>query len=644
MVRVSFLLNLLGYTTAALGVAPLFLYLDLPVQLTLPLALAAGVFCDRRRRYPLSGGIATLLSIVCFLLYAVQISRDHLIEPVVNILALLLAVRLVTEKNGRNTLQVFVLAVFALASSTLLTLSAAFFLYLVLLVAGVTVGLVLLSFHAVNPQLVLSRLQTRRILGIALTLPAVSLVLMLAFFVILPRTQYPLWNFLNPTATATTGFSEEVRPGSFAGIAAGKEVALRVESERLPREELYWRGIILNTPAGSTWVRQLPPPGDMARIRGGRTIPQTIYPEPKSGNYLFALDVPRGVEGLRSSQAGDFIFRSRGSLDRRVKYTAVSVVGGALEAIGPVDRNFYLAVPPHLSERVHQVAVGIAARGAGAGDRIALLEAFFANQQLDYATSDLPASDDPVDEFLFEKKRGYCEFFASSFALLLRLSGVPARLVGGYYGGEYNEMGGYYLVTEDTAHVWVEALVDGHWVRLDPSRLARNAEASLLAPRVRGLSAGRRILDTVDYYWNRAVVAYDLARQLQLLQQTNRQLRQLRIPFDLQTAGVYLLAGIAGLIALVAMLRRGKYSREERILRAFLRRVRKKHHLDAIPAATGLQELAKQLDDPVCREFAEIFGGGVYRDRKLTGVELKRLKALVRRLHKGKAGPKRSAS
>ncbi len=632
MVRLSSLLNQLSYAAAALGVAPLFPYLDRPVQLALPVAFAAGVFFDRRRRYPFGGGFAALLTLVFFSLYAVQVSREHLVEPATNVLALLLAVRLLTEKSGRNTLQIFVLAIFALASSSLLTLSAAFFVYLVLLVTGVTVGLVLLSFHAVDPQLLLSRRQTTRILGVSLILPAVSLLLMLVFFVILPRTQYPLWNFLNPAATATAGFSEEVRPGSFAGIAAVKEVALRVESERLPGEELYWRGIVLNTPADSTWVRQAPPADETARIREGRAIPQTIYPEPKSGNYLIALDVPRTVEGLRSSQTGDFIFRTRGSLDRRVKYTAVSIVGGNFETIGPVDRDFYLAVPPQLSERVRRVAADIVARGAGAGDRIALLEEFFANQQLAYATTDLPASDNPVDEFLFEKKRGYCEFFASSFALLLRLSEVPARLVGGYYGGEYNEMGGYYLVTEDTAHVWVEALVDGRWLRLDPSRLANNAAASLLASRQRGLSGGRRLLDTVDYYWNRAVVAYDLGRQLQLLQQTNRQLRQIKVSFDVKTVGGYLLAGLAGTIALGTLLRRGRRSREERLLRAFLRRLRKKHRLDAIPAATGLQELAKQLDDPVCREFAEIYGGGIYRDRKLTKEELKRLQTLVRRL------------
>jgi transglutaminase-like putative cysteine protease len=635
MVRLSTLLNFLSYAAATLGVAPLFLYLDRPVQLALPVAFVAGILFDRRRRYPLRGGLVTLLSLVCFFLYAVQISRDHLIEPVVNMLALLLAVRLVTEKSGRNTLQIFVLAVFALASSSLLTLSIAFFLYLVLLVTGVTVGLVLLSFHAVDPHLVFSRRQSGRILGVALILPAASLVLMLAFFVILPRTQYPLWNFLNPAASATAGFSEEVRPGSVAGIAAVKEVALRVESVQLPRDELYWRGIVLNTPQGSIWIRQAPPAGERASVRGGQVVTQTVYPEPKAGNYLLALDVPRGVEGLNSSQAADFIFRARGSLERRVKYTAVSVIRGDFEASGPVDRDFYLALPPLLSARVRQVAADIAARGAGAGDRIALLENFFTSQQLAYATTDLPAGEDPVDAFLFEKKRGYCEFFASSFALLLRLADVPARLVGGYYGGEYNQTGGYYLVTEDTAHVWVEALVDGRWVRLDPSRLAHNAAASLLAPRGRGLSGGRRLVDTIDYFWNRAVVAYDLGQQLRLLQQTNRQWRQLKVSFDAQKVGGYLLAGLAVATALIALLKRGRRSREERLLRAFLRRLRKKHHLEAIPAATGLQALANQLDDPVCREFAEIFGGGVYRDRKLTEEELKKLRMLVRKLRAG---------
>lgn len=632
MVSVNSLLNLLSYAAALLGTAPLLLYLDRPVQLAFAGALAFGIFCDRRGSRPLSAGVATLLSLACFLLYAVRISREQLVEPVVNILVLLLAVRLATERSGRNYLQIFVLAVFALASSSLLTLSAAFFVYLVLLVTSVTVGLVLLCFFAVDEQRVFSRRQAGQVLGTALLLPAASLLLMLVFFVLLPRTQYPLWNFLNPTETVVTGFSEQVEPGTVASLAKAKEVAFRAESEPLPAAELYWRGIVLNTPQENAWIRRPPPAGEKALVLGGRPVLQTIYPEPKSGNFLLTLDPPSSVEGLRASRAGDLVFQARGPLNRRMKYATVSALGGFLEANGPVDHGFYLATPPLVSERLRRVADDIAARGHSAAEKIALAESFFRTQQLAYATTDLPTSADPIDEFLFEKKRGYCEFFASSFALLLRLSGVPARLVGGYYGGEYNAMGGYYLVAEETAHVWVEALVDSRWRRLDPSGLARNADAALVAPRTRGLNAGRRLLDSIDYYWNRTVIAYDLGRQLELLQQTSRQLRQVKVEFNPQTAGGYLLAGLAVAATLIALARRGRQSREERLLRSFLRRLRKKHRLGAIPAATGLQQLAEQLDDPICKEFAEIFGGGIYRDRKLTQEEFRQLRTLLRRL------------
>ncbi len=632
MVRVSSLLNVLTYASAALGVAPLYLFLDLPAQLALPISFAVGIWVDGQRRYPFGGWISTLLSLAVFFLYALQIGRDNLIQPVINILALLLAVRLVTEKNGRNYLQIFVLSVFALASSTLLSLSTAFFLYLVLLVTGVTSGLVLLSFHSVDPDLSLSCRQSRRIIAVALSLPVASLVLMFAFFLILPRTQYPLWNFLNPKSTATAGFSEAVQPGSFAQILETKKVVLRAESERLPQNELYWRGIVLNTPEGSAWIRLPPPVSEKSVIRGGRVIIQALFPEPKAENYLPALDVTRNVEGLRSSQAADYTYRARYTLNQRVKYTSVSVVGGELVATGPIDRDFYLTLPADVSDRLRRVAMEIADRDRTSGDRITLAEEFFRDQQLTYATSDLPTSADPMGEFLFEKKRGYCEFFASSFALLLRLAGVPARLVGGYYGGQYNDIGQYYLVTEDTAHVWVEAFDEGRWVRIDPSRLARNAEASLLASRTRGIGAGRRLVDTIDYYWNRLVIAYDLGSQLQLLQQTNRKLKQFRVPFDLKKAGLYLVAVLAGAIGLALLFSSRRLTSEERMLRTFLRRVRKKYRLKAIPPATGLHELARQLDDPDCREFAEIFAGGVYRDRKLTKEELKKLRGLTKAL------------
>lgn len=632
MVTISTLLNLLSYAVALLGVAPLFPYLDLPARLVFAAALPAAIVCDRRRRYPLRHGVATFVAIACFAFYLLQVSSDRLVEPAVNVLALLLAVRLLTEKSGRHYLQIFVLAVFALAASSLLTLSAAFFLYLVPQVTGVTVGLVLLSFHAADPALVLSRRQTLRITGTALLLPAVALLLVPVFFLVLPRTQYPLWNFLNPAAAATTGFAEEVRPGAFASLATAKKTALRVESERLRPDELYWRGTVLNVLEGSVWVRRDVPAAERARLSGGRLVRQTIYPEPGGKTHLFAVDVPLSVEGLRLREAGDKVFYTPRPLDQQVKYTAASIVGGTFAAAGNIDREFYLRVPDPVSARVREVGERIGASGLDAAGRIARLEAFFTGQQLAYATTDLPEAADPVDAFLFEKKRGYCEFFASSFAVLLRLSGVPARLVGGYYGGSYNEFGGYYLVTEETAHVWVEALVDGRWVRLDPSRLAQNAQTALMAPRGGSIRFDRSLADAVDYYWTRLVLTYDLGRQMQLLQQTNLRLRRLNMPAPSPRLLGYGLAAVAAAALLIAWLRRSRRSPEQRLLGQFLRQVRRRHRLEELPPAVGLRELAERVNDPLCREFAAIYGGALYRDRRLSADERRRLEAIIRAL------------
>jgi transglutaminase-like putative cysteine protease len=632
MVRIRTLLDTLGTLICLTGVAPLYPFLDLPARIVFPLALAAGIVFDRRRRYPLTTLPATLLSLACVAGYALQISRTTLVEPVVNVLVLLLAVRLVTEKNGRNYLQMFVLAIFTLAGSSLLSLSIAFFAYLVLLVVLVTVGLVLLSFHAVDPDLALERPQAKKVLSFALLLPAASLLLMLFFFAILPRTEHALWNFLNPSATTSTGFSDQVRPGHFAAIAATRDIAFRVGSEPVDPDQLYWRAIVLNTMEGTTWVRQEPPKAEVIRVAGGRSLIQEFFCVPRQGRYLPTLDLPLEISGVRHRDLGERVFTTWRRSDRQLHYQATSMPDGRIEQRGRIDRDFYLALATPASRRVTAVARRIAAESPTAAGRIEGTKAFFADQQLTYATSDLPGPTDPVDEFLFEKKRGYCEFFASSFAQLLRLAGVPARLVGGYYGGEYNRLGGYYLVTEDTAHVWVEALLDdGRWLRIDPSRLAGNAGTALLENRARTLGPGRRLADSIDYFWTQAVLTYDLGRQLQFARTAGDSLRG-----DTPKPAVKpLLIGLTALglaIVLIYQWRKGGKSWEERILRAFLRQVKKRHGLGEIPEGVGLQELARRLNDPLCREFAELYGGAIYRDRRLTAEERQRLRQLVREL------------
>jgi hypothetical protein len=239
-------------------------------------------------------------------------------------------------------------------------------------------------------------------------------------------------------------------------------------------------------------------------------------------------------------------------------------------------------------------------------------------------------------EFLTVKKRGNCEFFASSCALLLRLAGIPARLVGGYLGGEYNELGGYYVVTEDRAHVWVEAYLEGKgWVRVDPSRWAVNA-GEVGASAKRGVFRSFLLaVDTVSYFWNRQVITYDLERQISLFNEAGQRLHGVK---PSQVEGF--LPKILGLVVIPLLILWGvrqllrRPSTEERLVSAFIARLRGGYGIEATPDA-GLRELTAGIDDPDVTRFVGIYSGAIYRDRRLAPEEVAELRGIIKNMKKG---------
>ncbi|TLM60946.1 MAG: DUF3488 domain-containing protein [Deltaproteobacteria bacterium] len=513
MIAVKTLLDALTAVAAVLCLVPVAPFLDRPVLLLAMAAVAGGLWCDRRGRYPLPPLPATVLALLGVAYYAARISRAEVAAPVVHALVVLLCVRLLTVKQGRDYLQVFVLALFILAGSSLLTLEIGFIVYLVLLVFTVTVSLVLLTVFVTDPRLALPRRDFWRLMKVALILPAASLVLMLVFFVILPRTGQPLWDFLNPAHRAVAGLAESLDPGAFARLGDVGALAFRAEGPELPVEERYWRAVVMNQPEEGRWVRAEPSAEGPARPAGGRPVELTVYPEPRSDRYLVTLDRPLQVRGVRSQPAPDLVFRIPASRGQRFRYTVLAAPGAVLPGRGGAAGDFYLIVPERVSPRVAEAAARIRAVGADRTAQLAALADFFRTRQLTYGRDDLPGGPDPVDAFLFDKRRGHCEFFAAAYITLARLAGVPARLVGGYYGGEYNALGGYYLVTDEAAHVWVEVLDgDSVWQRIDPSQWARNAGTALGTGRAAGLNAWQRLTDTLNYHWVQLVVVFDLGQ------------------------------------------------------------------------------------------------------------------------------------
>ena len=165
MLRVKQTILLFCYLASLLAVAPVYLYLDRPVQILAVLALLLGAAGDRRDRVLLTPLPATGLAILAFIVYLLQLSLVNPVLPVVNLLVLLIALRLVSDKAPRNVLQIFVLDLFALASSSLLTLSMAYLGYLLLLALVLTVGLVLLSYYSADPGMQLKPRELKRILA-----------------------------------------------------------------------------------------------------------------------------------------------------------------------------------------------------------------------------------------------------------------------------------------------------------------------------------------------------------------------------------------------------------------------------------------------------------------------------------------------
>ena len=624
MVRIKAVLTALTVCIALLGYLPLQPYLGPFARWFFPASLAFGLYLERKS-HALPARILTPLSIVIFLFLASGFTVNTMITVAADLLVVFLGIRMLGERSGRNYLQVFALSLFCLAASSLYNLTALFLVYLLLLLLLLAVSLVILTFHGHDPDIALRKTELKKVLSVSGLMPVASLPILLFLFVLLPRTQYPLWNFKTESATKVTGFSETVSPGGASSVTSVKSVVLRAICSKVPEQRLYWRGIVLNGFRENAWVRLPVPEEQSFRVERGVSVHQEIYPEPSQNPFILSLNIPRTLSGLRNTVSPDLVFAARRPPDNRVKYEALSTLSEAIQVKGGIDRPFYLALPRTVPHRLSAKGLELARPGLTDQEKLQLVERFFRDQRLGYATSGLPVGADPLDEFIFVKKRGNCEFFASSSAILLRLAGVPARLVGGYRGGTYNEMGGYYLVTEDMAHVWVEAYLDGRgWVSIDPSAWSTGFHSNEGSGR-----QFRMYVDALGFYWNKAVINYDLEKQIALVKTAGSKARNLRFPVGLWKPLIGVAVALVPLAALLALYLRRPKTKEERVLRRFLRTVRKRYPSE-FKEQYGLFELAQNIDDPRLKEFVGIYGRAVYRDERLRPDEMVRLTEIIR--------------
>src|ERR1039457_2236319 len=227
MAAISPLIATLSYAIALCGAVPLFPWLAMAPRLVLVVCLVAGAWRDYRGARPLSNWLLNASIVPVFLYYASRFSRANPVEPVVSLLAIVLALRLISEKSNRHHLQIHALALFCLASSSLYDLSPLFLAYLTLMLFMVAVSLVLLTFHDQDSRMLLPRRDLRRVLTAGVLMPLFSVPLLIFLFPVLPRTPIPLWNAMGAVASRTGGFSDKVEPGLTPNAADARILAFR---------------------------------------------------------------------------------------------------------------------------------------------------------------------------------------------------------------------------------------------------------------------------------------------------------------------------------------------------------------------------------------------------------------------------------
>ncbi len=340
-------------------------------------------------------------------------------------------------------------------------------------------------------------------------------------FLVLPRYEAGLMSDLRRRAGRMAGFSESVRLGDITSIQSSNEIVMRVRLRGRPPADLRWRGIALDRFTGREWSSTAAPV--TVTTRGGATrvaepraglprLVQEFTVEPISQVHaLFhaarpTAVIPQGFRVVRVDAWGNL--QRTGEPARRTRYEVVSETAPLLDPLPDDARQAFLQLPP-LDERVAALARDAAGEGTIA-ERARRLERFLLERYEYGLDVDDTEARDPLTWFLFERRRGHCEYFATAMAILLRTQGIPARVVNGFTAGERSRLFDTYIVRRRDAHSWVEAhLPESGWTTFDPTP----PTGVVVTPLGDAVELWRR----VELIWDDNVIGFNYTVQIGML-------------------------------------------------------------------------------------------------------------------------------
>jgi transglutaminase-like putative cysteine protease len=473
-------------------------------------------------------------------------------------LIFILLVRLYSARTDRDAHFLVMLAFAAVLASAVLTVDTTFLFlfFLFLLFAVATYASLEMRRGAVGalipPAASMPDSEKKLARALGITVIGVSLGAILCgtvLFFLFPRVSAGYLGKTSFNPTLLSGFSDEVELGQIGEIKKSSAVILRVETgSPVNYPALRWRGNALANFDGRRWtsaergaetllansegwieLRNRPKSGDPR----GEILQFTVLQEPMASDALFVTGAMLAIRGNFTGEAGgvshrrNYILRdSAGSLLNpfhnfvSVRYTGISQLPALdrarLQGAGsnyPAEiTDKYLQLPPEIDPRIAALARTATGRATTPYDKAVTLEKFLKTKYAYTLNLTGTPGKDPLAHFLFETRAGHCEYFASSMTVMLRTLGIPSREVNGFLPGEFNGLGGDYIVRASDAHSWVEAYFPGSgWIVFDPTPDAPAITTSLF-------SRLSHFADWAELTWNDWVISYDFAHQTVLAQ------------------------------------------------------------------------------------------------------------------------------
>ena len=508
------------------------------------LARAASVAGLRRIEIPMR--MASLLALAYIAFFPIDlylISRDFLTSTV-HAVCFLASIKILTARTNRDYLYTGAISFIELVAAALLSAKPDFFAYL-----GLYVVFAIAAFMSAEIRRGLERHQQGvspsrgrvawRLAAVACAAGAGILVLTAGLFLIVPRTAR-MAAMLLPGTPRLTGFSNVVDLGGFGKIGRDDRAVMHILSYSRPLPpDLRWRGSALSRFDGRRWSEPPLPGTSLPVNRGSAVVADPYQLSRRDGRRLiYRVDLQNsdigtlfiaGIPEFVNVDAPRLLLTTEDSLrvlapPRETLRYEVSAHSGPPLAwpLSNAEQTRYLKLPA-VDIRIWNLARQWAGDGSPLDQSLRIQQRLQKDFKYTLDGPEKPARD-PLADFLFVRKAGYCEYFASAMAVMLRTLGIPARVATGFQSGYFNDVSGLYVVRASDAHAWVEAWIEGRgWTTFDPTPVGTARGAGLW-------SRINMYLDAADHAWQEWVVSYNIEQQVAMAARFEAALRNLNSP------------------------------------------------------------------------------------------------------------------